>query len=129
MVTVKTKKLLNEVKCPHCKSELTYEDTDVVNLYTGYGIVCPVCDDEIIIQEFANFTFPDSFYQFGNGVKLTDSEIQRYIDENVDYLRNTENEFDFSLTGSGDSIVIGTKTEEGITIYVAKNYYEAEECK
>lgn len=130
MVTVRPKNHVNEVTCPCCKSELIYEENDIIPIYCGKGIVCPVCGEDIVIKKVKPFEFPDGFYHFGERKEvahLTDNEVQEYIDDTVKNLRKSNLEFDLSYQQCGDTIVFGFKNEEGITVWVAKNYYEADE--
>lgn len=123
-----------KIDCPYCNSLLEYDKNDIH--YGAMGcpyIVCPVCNEEIdelngeedMIITSDNIIYPQHFYHFGNGVKISDEEIQKFVKKVYSELENTEEKTDYYLTGTGNTIVIGTKNMENeITIYVCKNYEE-----
>lgn len=130
MVAIKHKNPTNEIICPCCNTELIYAEDDVVSLYSGKGIVCPVCGEDVVTYEAKPFEFPDGFHHFGEhkgSCFLSNNEIQDYINDTVKDLRESVLEFDLSYRQCGNTIVFGIKSDEGITVWVAKNYYEAYE--
>ena len=66
----------------------------------------------------------DEFFSFGNGVRLTDAEIQEMIDDVVNSLLKSE-AGDFKTTATGDTCVTGIRYEDEITIMVSRGYDEA----
>lgn len=132
MVTIKepptSLEILHEMYCPHCNAVLEYTDEDIDTLIDGYGFECPYCHKDIVIEEYLTEpVFPKAFYHFGdskNAVHILDNEIQEWVDAVYADLKNSKKDFDCNSIASGDSIVFGIKGEEGITIWVAKNYWE-----
>lgn len=119
---------VSKIICPNCECTIEYTERDVEDLDHGFGFYCPECGEEIYTQKFDLHEFPNAFYHFGvndGAVAISDKETQRYINEVVDYLKDAD-VGDHAETGSGDTIVIGIKYEDGVSLYVAKNYWEEE---
>lgn len=120
----------NYVCCSFCNSKFYYDEDDLIDVdEKHYGFICPECGNEIIIKERKICSFPDSFFKFDtkDTKRLTDEKIQEMIDDVRLLLENSKDEYDYSLAGTGDTMVFGIK-EEGkyFDIYVAKNYWH--EC-
>lgn len=127
MITVKKTAEKKEIVCSYCKSVLEYEDSDVHDIYAGYGFTCPMCGEDIVVEEKIHDRpiYPAAFFKFGNGYEATDDEIQEWCDRVFNILKDSEDSYDFCSFGSGNTIVIGNKNEDGeITVIVAKNYEE-----
>lgn len=69
------------------------------------------------------FYYNKQDFSKNDGVKLKDSEIQDMID---DVIKRLDAPGEYSLSATGDTIVIGFRWEEEINIYVCKNYEHAE---
>lgn len=120
MIKIKNKE--NNIICSNCNTELIYENEDIIMNKNVFGIYCPACDQFIKIKD--RWKFPDDFYLFGDGAKISDEKITDMASSIEKSLRNSEEEYDYHYTATGDAIVFGFKDEDGITIYVAKNYYQ-----
>lgn len=74
--------------------------------------------------------FPNDFYSYGHGVHLTDKEIDQHVQAVKKLLKKQEREDpkDFSpvISSTGDTLVIGYRTEDSKVIYACRNYYELE---
>lgn len=126
MIKYKNKNEEKEVRCNFCNTDFLYTDNDIIDLDERYyGFICPECGNEIIIEERTPFKFPQSFFRFGNGKILSDSEVQEGIDIVRKNLEGDKENFYYSWA-TGDTIVFGEKEDNKyINIYVAKNYYSA----
>lgn len=120
MIKIKNKE--NNIICSKCNTELIYENEDIIMNKNVFGIYCPACGQFIKIKD--RWKFPDDFYHFGDGAKISDEKITDMASSIEKSLRNSEEEYDYHYTATGDAIVFGFKDEDGITIYVAKNYYQ-----
>lgn len=120
-----------ETRCLYCGSLIGYEEEDVYftendDGITGLGIDCPHCHHVILIKKVEEGKYPDAFFQYGDGAKMSDTQIQEWIDKTIDNLKNGE-EGEYYYIGSGDTMVFGFLNEDkSISIYVTKNYQEAD---
>ena len=69
------------------------------------------------------FYYNKKDFSKNDGVKLKDYEIQDMID---DVIKRLDSPGEYSFSATGDTIVIGFRWEEEISIYVCKNYEHAE---
>lgn len=124
MIKYKNNNEEKEIRCSFCNTDFLYTDNDIIDLNERYyGFICPECGNEIIIKERNPFKFPQSFFQFGNGKILNDSEVQEGIDIVRKNIEGNEKNSYYSWA-TGDTIVFGEKEDNRyINIYVAKNYY------
>ena len=126
IVTVKNKRIKKEITCPNCENLLSYEKEDVeIGHYGCECITCPECGEEILItgERIMPPTFPQTFYHFGSGKKISDKNIQEMINEVVDNIK-IANVGDFYSISSGDAMVVALKNEDSTDIIVAKDYWE-----
>lgn len=121
-----------EVRCINCGKLIGYDDDDVYftendDGFTGLGIDCPHCQHVILTKIVKEGKYPDAFYQYNNGAKMSDAQIQEWIDTIIDNIKNGDaEEGEYYFIGSGDTMVFGFLNEDkSIDIYVAKNYQEA----
>lgn len=121
-----------EVRCINCGKLIGYDDEDVYftendDEVTGLGIDCPHCHHIILIKKVKEGKYPDAFYQYGDGAKMSDTQIQEWIDRTIDNLKYGDaEEGEYYYIGSGDTMVFGfLNDDKSIDIYVAKNYQEA----
>lgn len=126
IIKPKADEVKHEIVCPNCDSLLRYTDEDLEMARNEQGFECPNCEDWICVKKYPTFEFPTSFYHFGkNAFKVNDEQTQKWIDQCVNYVKQSNEPYDFTSTGSGDTLVIAFKCADGITCYVAKDYYEA----
>ena len=121
-----------KIACQKCKSEIEYAANDIqypddVNSV----VVCPCCGAEIPVCEkdvtIENLVFPNDFYSFEDGVKISDKKIKDFIQEGVDYLRSSESQDDFFwYSGTGDTHVLVHRLDgdESYNVVVSRGYYE-----
>ena len=121
-----------EIRCPNCGKLIGYDTTDMYftendDEITGLGIDCPCCCHVILIKEVREGQYPDSFYDFSNGVDINNSAIQQWIDNCVNTIKNSNNNIDYTYTASGNTLVMAYRTDDNvITVIVTKNYKETE---
>lgn len=126
VVTVKKKQIKKEITCPNCENLLSYEKEDVeIGHYGCECITCPECGEKILItgKRIMPPTFPQTFYHFGSGKKISDKNIQEMINEVVDNIK-IANVGDFYSISSGDTMAVALKYEDNIDVIVAKDYWE-----
>ena len=126
VVTVKKKQIKKEITCPNCENLLSYEKEDVeIGHYGCEFITCPECGEEILItgERIMPPTFPQTFYHFGSGKKISDKNIQEMVNKVVDNIKKAD-VGDFYVTATGDTMVVALKYEDNIDIIVAKDYWE-----
>lgn len=114
--------------CPHCNYTISYTEDEIDRVSNdGLGVMCPNCDEPIVLEHIEPFTFPDTFYHFGaseDAVCLGDEEIQEYVNIVKRKLQQERKVGEYAFTGSGDTMVFGFKMEDEDLIFVAKNYWE-----
>lgn len=119
--------------CDSCDSEfeIDYEDTYIGALGCRH-VKCPCCGCENMIDDGIQLTkdslrFPTHYFHFGDGVKLSNEETDKYVRECIEALRNSKNK-DFYAThsGTGDTHVFVFKYDgdEEYLVYVGKGGYE-----
>ena len=126
VVAVKKRQIKKEITCPNCENLLSYEKEDVeIGHYGCECITCPECGEEILItgERIMPPTFPQTFYHFGSGKKISDKNIQEMINEVVDNIKKAD-VGDFYSISSGDAMVVALKDEDSTDIIVAKDYWE-----
>lgn len=113
--------------CPHCQYTISYTEDEVECVENdGLGVICPNCNEAIILEHFEPFTFPDTFYHFGTSegaVCLSDDEVQQYVNVVKCKLQQECQVGEYTSAGSGDTMVFGFKMEDEDEIIVAKNYW------
>ena len=113
--------------CPHCQYTISYTEDEVDRVENdSLGVICPNCNESIVLEHIALFTFPDTFYHFSTNEtsKLTNEETQNYVNIVKRKLQQECQVGEYSFIGSGDTMVFGFKFEDEDVIYVAKNYWE-----
>ena len=126
VVAVKKKQIKKEITCPNCENLLSYEKEDVeIGHYGCECITCPECGEKILItgERIMSPTFPQTFYYFGSGKKISDNNIQGMVNKVVDNIKKAD-VGDFYTMATGDTMVVALKYEDSIDIIVAKDYWE-----
>lgn len=148
--TIRPKPRIEKVnlKCENCKSvlEVSREDTHIGYLGLPF-VTCPCCNYEMNVEEFdddaidicaSNVKYPTHFtvssQEFG-AVKISDEEINKWVQQGIEYLRNNPEEYSY-LIGSGNSMVHIYKFDGDKEYYVivSKDYesgeieFEKEDC-
>ena len=121
------------VTCDDCGSdfEIEYDDTYIGALGCR-NVKCPCCGYENMVDDGIQLTkdnlkFPDHYFSFANGIKISDEEIDRYVRECIEALRNSkDNSFYATRTGTGDThvFVFRYDGDEEYVVYVGKGGYE-----
>lgn len=124
---------LCKITCKNCGAELSYVyDEDCYTVNGKDGFLCPCCGDFVttnyVEEDDENLpVFPENFFHFGqskDSLHIEDEEIQDWVNKTRDSLLKSENDIDWAIYGTGDSIVIGFKTEDQNSIFVCRRYYE-----
>lgn len=126
VVAVKKKQIKKEITCPNCETLLSYEKGDVEIGHLGCEtIICPECGEKILItgERIMSPTFPQTFFHFGAGAKVSDKDTQEMINKAVDNIK-TAKVGEFSNIATGDTTVIALKYKDSVDIIVAKDYWE-----
>ena len=126
VVTIKKRQIKKEITCPNCENLLSYEKEDVeIGHYGCECITCPECGEKILItgKRIIPPTFPQTFYHFGSGKKISDKDIQEMVNKVVDNIK-IANVGDFYSMATGDTMVVALKNEDNIDVIVAKDYWE-----
>lgn len=114
--------------CPHCQYTILYTENEVDRVSNdGLGVMCPNCNEPIVLKHIEPFTFPDTFYHFGTSegaICLSDDEVQKCVNIVKHKLQQEREIGEYAFTGSGDTMVFGFKFEDEDVIYVAKNYWQ-----
>lgn len=114
--------------CPHCHYTISYTADEIERVSNNaVGILCPQCGGVIETKHIEPFTFPETFYHYGEGkdsVHLTDKEVQSYVDVIKRKLQQELKVGDYTFTSTGDIMVFGFKFEDEDRIIVVKNYWE-----
>ena len=126
VVAVKKRQIKKEIICPNCENLLSYEKEDVeIGHYGCECITCPECGEEILItgERIMPPTFPQTFYHFGSGKKISDKNIQEMVNKVVDNIKIAD-VGDFYSMATGDTMVVALKDEDSTDIIVAKDYWK-----
>lgn len=117
--------------CDECGAELEYDEEDVHIGWMGCEYVtCPACGRETMVGESRvqpptwKATFHHTSIETG-AVDIKDDEVKRYVNEATKHLCSDEwKPGEFCIANVGNALVFGVKWEDGIDIYVAKDYWE-----
>ena len=122
------------VMCDECYAELEIEESDVfVGEFGCHLFKCPCCGREVAIDDIERNTPPTFKQTFlniyddksNNTKHIKDDEIQRMINHCVNNLIPEDVEAgEFSMQGTGDTVVYAFKYEDCIDILVTQDYYE-----
>lgn len=112
------------VECPKCHCTISYDEDDVDCFVDGKGLFCPDCNEQIYLEKYGKYQFPEAFYHFSNPntKHLSDQETQEFVDKVVSFLQKAVVASSCE-TGTGDTMVIGKKYKDGDSIIVCKDYY------
>lgn len=121
------------VMCENCQAELEIEESDVfVGEFGCHLFKCPCCSHVTAIDGIERDTpptFKKTFWHTSangnvNAKHISDDEVQKMIDECVANLVSDDVEAgEFSMQGTGDTVVYAFKYEDCIEILVTQDYY------
>lgn len=125
MIKVKSKLIETTPKpitCESCGAELEYEDSDLkIGLWGCKGFDCPECGEFVFCSDrVVEPKYPDTFWIPKNAKGLNDEEINTLLNRVVESLKKCK-AGEFSMSGTGDTMVIGLKFEDEEEYYVCKN--------
>lgn len=117
--------------CDECGAELEYDKEDVHIGWMGCEYVtCPNCNCETMIGN-KRIMFPTWKATFNHvctdtgAVDVLDHKVQEYINKVVKVLCSDEYESGNSaITRIGNLLIFGHKWNDGVDIYVTKDYWE-----
>ena len=117
--------------CDECGAELEYdkEDTHIGWMGCEY-VTCPACGRETMVGEcrVQPPTWKTTFHHTNvetDAVDIKDAEIQEYVNKVIKNLCSDKwKSGEFCVTGTGNLLVLGIKWEDGVDIYVTKDYWE-----
>lgn len=122
------------VFCDECQAELEIEESDVfVGEFGCHLFKCPCCNHNTSIDGIERDippTFRKTFWHTSvngniNAKHISDDEIQKMIDKCVANLIPDDVEAgEFSMQGTGDTVVYAFKYVDCIEILVTQDYYE-----
>lgn len=116
--------------CEECGAELEYEPHDTHVGWMGVDYVtCPECGRDTMVGEKrkAKPTWPLTFHNTckENGtVDLAEEAVQDMVDKVVEALKESDEEWTYAMTSCGTVLVFGCKSNDGIEVYVTKDYWE-----
>lgn len=126
--------------CPvcNCKFEYMPNETERTEVTGEEFIRCPEChalcftggydmDDTDQLFTMDNPPhYPQDFYVFKNpNSGVSDADINKWIEDMMQFFKRNPNE-DMQVTATGNAVVIAMRFEDGIHIYVARDYYAAD---
>lgn len=116
--------------CDECGAELEYDKEDVHIGWMGCEYVtCPACDSETMVSDRRAQppTWKETFHHTSietGAVDIEDDEVQKYVDKITKKLCSDDYKLgEFYIVGSGNLFVFGFKWEDGVDIYVTKDYW------
>ena len=121
-----------------CEFEYIFEEMEQENINEWHMVSfveCPWCHERVILEEYETPKqdrdyslfpiYPDKFYSMSeDAVKLSDKELNNWAKVVYDRLKENPDEESY-IAATGDSIVIGFNGEDGISLYVCRDYEEA----
>lgn len=117
--------------CDECGAELEYDEEDVHIGWMGCEYVtCPACGSETMVgdQRVQPPTWKATFHHISTETRTVDIEdikIKEYVDRAVKTLCSEKwKPGEFYIVRTGNLLVLGTKWEDGVNIYVTKDYWE-----
>lgn len=114
--------------CPHCQYTISYTEDEVDRVDNeSMGVYCPHCGGVIETEHVEPFTFPKTFFYFGEEKDveyLIDEKVQSYVDVVKRELQQELKVGEYTFTAIGNTIVFGFKFEDEDKIIVAQNYWE-----
>ena len=117
--------------CDECGAELEYDEEDTHIGWMGCEYVtCPACNSETAVgdQRVQPPTWKATFHHVNTemgAVDAKDTEIQVYVDKVIKNLCSDKwKPGEFCIAGTGSLLVLWIKWEDGIEIYVTKDYWE-----
>lgn len=88
---------------------------------------CSACgnklDTGVTNTPVTEFHWPQDFYR-GNSIEVTDWNVDAFAQQVRDKLVHSDEEFGYSFITTGDVFVWGYRSEDGIDIYVTRNYFQ-----
>lgn len=121
-----------------CEFEYIFEEMEQENIDEWHMVSfveCPWCHERVILEEYKtpeqdrdyslSPIYPDKFYPMGeDAVKLSDKDLNNWAKVVYDRLKENPNEESY-IVATGDSMVVGFNGEDGISLYVCRDYEEA----
>lgn len=117
--------------CENCGAELEYDEADVHIGWMGCEyLTCPNCNGETMIEGKRiqpptwKATFDHTCAENG-AVDVYDYEVGEYVNKAAKCLCSDKfKPGEFYVAKTGNLLVVGIKWDDGVDIYVAKDYWE-----
>lgn len=117
--------------CEECGAKLEYDKEDAHIGWMGCEYVtCPACGSETMVgdQRVQPPAWKTTFYHTSidtGSVDIEDVKIKDYVNKAVKSLCSEKwKPGEFYITKTGNLLVLGIKWEDGVDIYVTKDYWE-----
>lgn len=121
-----------------CEFEYIFEEMEQENIDEWHMmsfVECPWCHERVILEKYKmpeqdrNYslfpTYPDKFLFMGEDtVKISDEQLDKYVKKVYNGLKENPDEESY-IIAAGDSMVVGFNREDGISLYVCRDYEEA----
>lgn len=114
------------MRCGECDTE--FKASPYIGAFGAKYVKCPRCgneewyDDGIELTK-TNIAYPQHFFHFkSDGKQMSDGEITKWVRECVSKLNQED---DFYIINSGNTLCIALKTDDEATVFVCK---EVAEC-
>ena len=116
------------VSCEKCGQTTNITADDLTEGEFGCHVwTCPCCknvnatDSSVELTE-NNVVYPQHFFDFSNGLKTSDKDINKWVKECVSKI---DKDNDFCYGGTGDTFVIAFKSEPNeVSVIVCNGYHE-----
>lgn len=129
-----------KIICKNCGCEFQYDFEDYeqesINEWHMVSFVeCPWCHERVILEEYKTPEqdrdyslfpiYPDKFLPMSkDAIKLSDNDLNNWAKTVYNRLKENPDEESY-IVATGDSLIVGFNDENGISLYVCKNYAEA----
>lgn len=115
-----------EATCEYCNEAYLVDKEDIKVAVWGFeGFECPECGRFVTVSDKRTIppTYPTTFMSHEDAVHISDEEINKFVEKTATVLKSLS-PGEFSITGTGDTMVFGLKFEDEENIYVCRDYSE-----
>lgn len=129
-----------KIVCENCGCEFQYDFEDykqesIDEWHMVSFVECPWCHKRVILEEIETPKenrncslfpiYPNKFYSMSkDAVKLSDGDLNNWAKAVYDRLKKNPDEESY-VVATGDSLIVGFNDEDGISLYVCRDYEEA----
>lgn len=115
-----------EATCEYCNETYLVDKEDIKAGVWGFeGFECPECGHFVTASDKRTIlpTYPTTFMFHEDAVHISDEEIDGFVNKVATTLK-TLAPGEFTIAGTGDTLVFGLKFEDEENIYVCRDYSE-----